>query len=99
VSSSHFAVLLPGCSEPHAHDIGERMRRDIDEFAIDDGRGAILYVTLSIGLVCWEPARHPVESSERLATQMEAEAEAAMQKAERAGGNSVSVARLGLLML
>jgi diguanylate cyclase (GGDEF)-like protein len=98
-STTHFAVLLPGCNEPHAHDIGERMRQDIDDFAIDDGRGAILYVTLSVGLVCWEPARHPVESSERLATQMESEAEAAMQKAERAGGNRVSVARLGLLML
>ncbi|MFT7286089.1 MAG: diguanylate cyclase (GGDEF)-like protein [Halieaceae bacterium] len=98
-SSTHFAVLLPGCNEPHAHDIGERMRQDIDDFAIDDGRGAVLYCTLSIGLVCWEPARQPVESSERLATQMESEAEAVMQKAERAGGNQVAVARLGLLML
>ncbi|EED33816.1 putative diguanylate cyclase (ggdef domain) [gamma proteobacterium NOR5-3] len=99
ISATHFSVLLPACNEPHAHDIGERMRQDIDEFAIDDGRGAVLHVSLSIGLVCWEPSRHPVESSERLATQMESEAEAAMQKAERGGGNRISVARLGLLML
>jgi diguanylate cyclase (GGDEF)-like protein len=99
VSDTHFAVLLPSCSEPHAHDIAERMRHDIDDFAIDDGRGAVLYVSLSIGLVCWEPARHPVESSERLSSQMESEAHTAMQKAERAGGNRVSVARIGLLML
>lgn len=99
ISATHFAVLLPACNEPHAHDIGERMRQDIDDFAIDDGRGAVLHVSLSIGLVCWEPSRHPVESSERLATQMESEAEGAMQMAERAGGNRISVARLGLLML
>ncbi|MDP5054325.1 MAG: GGDEF domain-containing protein [Congregibacter sp.] len=99
VSATHFAVLLPACNEPHAHDIGERMRQDIDDFAIDDGRGAVLHVSLSVGLVCWEPSRHPVESSERLATQMESEAESAMQKAARDGGNRISVARLGLLML
>lgn len=99
VSRTHFAILLPSCSEPHAHDIGDRMRRDIEDFAVDDGRGAVLYVSLSIGLVCWEPARHPVESSERLARQMESEAEAAMGKAVRAGGNRLSVARLGLLMV
>jgi diguanylate cyclase (GGDEF)-like protein len=98
-SDTHFTVMLPSCGEPHAHDIGERMRRDIDDFAIDDGRGAVLYVSLSIGLVCWEPSRHPIESSERLANQMESEAQSAMQKAERAGGNRVSVARIGLLML
>lgn len=99
ISSTHFAVLLPACNEPHGHDIAERMRQDIDEFAIDDGRGAVLHVSLSVGLVCWEPSRHPVESSERLATQMEAEAEVAMQNAERGGGNQISVARLGALML
>ena len=54
---------------------------------------------LSIGLVCWEPTRHPVESSDRLAGQMESEAMGAMDKSIRAGGNRISVARLGLLML
>lgn len=99
LSAGHLAVLLPSCSEPHAHDIGERMREDIENLAIDDGRGAVLHVTLSIGMVCWEPSRHPVESNERLTTQMESEAHNAMAAAERGGGNQISVARLGLLML
>lgn len=99
LSTTRFAVLLPGCSEPQAHDISERMRQAIENLAIDDGRGAVLYVTLSIGLVCWEPARHPVESDDRLSRQLESEAEGAMLSADRAGGNQVSVARLGLLML
>jgi diguanylate cyclase (GGDEF)-like protein len=99
IAKTHFAILLPACSEPHAHDIGERMRRDIDNFPIDDGRGAVLYVSLSIGLVCWEPARFPMEASDRLAQQLETEAEGAMGKAVRAGGNRISVARLGLLMV
>ena len=98
-SETQFTILLPGCNEPHGHDIGERIRRDIERFAIDDGRGAVLYVSLSIGLVCWEPTRHPVESSDRLAGQMESEAMGAMDKSIRAGGNRISVARLGLLML
>jgi diguanylate cyclase (GGDEF)-like protein len=99
LSMTRFAVLLPSCSEPHAHDIAERMRQAIEHLAIDNGRGAVLYVTLSIGLVSWEPARHPVESDDRLARQLESEAEGAMLTADRAGGNRVTVARLGLLML
>jgi diguanylate cyclase (GGDEF)-like protein len=99
LSTTQFAMLLPACSEPYAHDIAERMRRAIEQLAMDNGRGAVLYVTLSVGLVSWEPARHPVDSDERLAKQLESEAQAAMQGAERAGGNQVSVARLGLLML
>lgn len=99
LSQAQFAVLLPACGEPHAHDIGERMRGDIEHLAIDDGRGAILHATLSIGMVCWEPARHSVESNERLSAQMETEALGAMQSASRAGGNRISVARLGLLMV
>lgn len=99
IADTHFAALLPACNELHAHDIGERMRSDIDGFAIDDGRGAVLYITLSIGMVCWEPGRHPLDDSERLATQMQTETESAMQSARRAGGNRLSVARLGLLMI
>jgi len=99
LGGGQFAVLLPSCSEPHAHDIGERMRGDIEQMAIDDGRGAVLHATLSIGMLSWEPSRHPVESNERLAGQMETESQNAMQAAQRAGGNRVSVARLGLLML
>lgn len=94
-----FAILLPDCNEPYAYAIGERLRKDLQDFAIDDGRGAVLYVSLSLGLVSWDPARHPVEASERLASQMETEAQNAMEKSSRAGGDRISVARLGLLML
>ena len=54
LSRHKFAVLIPGSGEMLAREIAERMRRDIEEFAIDDGRGAVLQVTLSIGLVTWE---------------------------------------------
>jgi len=99
LTERHFGILLPACSEPNAYDIAERLRHDIDDFAMDDGRGSVLYVTLSIGVVCWEPANHPVDDNERLATQIADEAEVAMGKSSRAGGNRVSVARLGLLMV
>lgn len=99
VDAACFAILLPACNEPHAYGTGERLRRDLQNFAIDDGRGAVLYVSLSLGLVSWDPSRHPVEASERLAQQMEREAQNAMEKAARAGGDRLSVARLGLLML
>lgn len=99
VADGRFSVLLPSCNEPQAHAIGERLCRDIDELSVDDGRGAVFHVSLSIGLVCWEPAKLPMKSSERLASQIESEAEAAMHKAELEGGNTVSVARLGLLMV
>ena len=87
-----FAVLLPGCSEQHAHEIAERLRRDIESFPVDDGRGAVLYVTLSIGLVSWEPELHPLKDSERLAERLKSEARAAMRRMQSAGGNAVAVA-------
>lgn len=98
-ASGRFALLLPSCNESQAHSIGERLRGDIDRLAIDDGRGAVLYVTLSIGLVCWDPSRHPMNASDRLAQQMNAEAEAAMMRSEQGGGNRLSVGRVALLML
>jgi diguanylate cyclase (GGDEF)-like protein len=99
LDETRFAILLPACNEPNAYDIGERMRQDIDDFAMDDGRGSVLYVTLSVGIVCWEPSRHPSEDVERLAMQLDSEAETAMFKSVRAGGNRISVARVGLLMV
>lgn len=99
VSPGHFTVLLPNCSELHAHDIAERLRLEMQEFAIDDGQGAILHITLSTGLVAWDPRVLPIESTEHLAQQMESESEAALHRALREGGNTVSVARLGILMV
>jgi diguanylate cyclase (GGDEF)-like protein len=46
-----FAVLIPGSGEMLGQEIAERMRRDIEDFAIDDGRGAVLQVTVSIQII------------------------------------------------
>lgn len=94
-----FSVLLPHCGEPDAHTIAERFRLDLDQLALEDENGAVLYATLSVGMVCWNPVAHPVASTETLGKQLESEAESAMRRAEKAGGNQVSVARLGALML
>ncbi|MEM1141007.1 MAG: diguanylate cyclase [Pseudomonadota bacterium] len=97
--TGQFSALLPDCNEPNAHAIAERLRSDLDQYVPEDPNGVALYVSLSIGMVCWNPRAHPVASSERLGAQLEREAESAMRTAERAGGNQISVAHLGLLML
>jgi len=99
IADDKFAALLPACSEHHGHDIAERMCRDIDDFAIDDGRGGVLYTTLSIGVVTWTPEALPADNLERLAVLLQAEAETAMAQSVLAGGNRVSIARLGALMV
>jgi hypothetical protein len=75
------------------------MRVDIDDFAIDDGRGAILHVTLSIGVVTWEPRHFPAVDMAQLAKQLESEASKAVQAAAGGGGNSIVIGRLGTLMV
>ena len=99
VSPGHFTLLLPHCNEPQAHEAAERVRSDIENFSIDDGQGASLYVTLSSGLVVWDPQLLPIESTDQLVNQMETKAEAALHRAVREGGNTVSVGRLGALIL
>lgn len=93
-----FGLLLPACSEPHGHDIGERLCADIRDFAIDDGRGGVLYTTLSIGVVSWDPATLPSDSREWLIALFESEAASALAKTARRGGDGVSISRLGALM-
>jgi diguanylate cyclase (GGDEF)-like protein len=99
IDRGRFAAILPACNEPQAHSIGERLCRDVAELAVDDGRGGSFQVSLSIGLISWEPVALPMRSSERLALQMQSEADAALARAVADGGDTVSVARLGLLML
>ncbi len=59
LGEARFAVLIPDSSEMVAQEIAERMRLDIESFAVDDGRGAVLQVTISAGLVTWEPQQFP----------------------------------------
>lgn len=99
LDNDHFGVLLPACSEPHGHDIGERLCSDIRDFAIDDGRGGVLYSTFSIGVVSWDPATLPSDSRERLVAMLESESASALAKIVTRGGNGVSISRLGALMI
>ena len=80
LSRHKFAVLIPGSGEMLAQDIAERMRLDIEDFAIDDGRGAVLQVTVSIGLVTWEPNQYPAVDMPQLARQMQSVGEKALEK-------------------
>lgn len=99
LSDAGLAVLIPGSGEALGHDIAERMRNDIEGFAIDDGRGAVLEVTLSIGVMTWDPQQFPAVDMVQLARQMEAEARKAVDASLAAGGNKVTIGRLSTLMV
>jgi diguanylate cyclase (GGDEF)-like protein len=99
LEGARLAVLVPGSSEVMAGDIAERIRRDVEAFAIDDGRGANLQVTLSIGFVCWESQRFPAVDMAQLARQVEATADKALAAAKDKGGNQTVVNRLTTLMV
>ena len=99
LSRSKFALLIPGSGEVLGEEIAERMREDIDNFAVDDGRGAVLQVTLSIGMVTWEPQQYPAIDMPHLARQMETSANKALANAQATGGNSISLSRLSTLIV
>tara|TARA_R110002110_G_scaffold91264_2_gene237560 strand:- start:181181 stop:182326 length:1146 start_codon:yes stop_codon:yes gene_type:complete len=99
LASHKLAVLVPGSGEMLAQDIAERMRHDIEDFAIDDGHGAVLQVTVSIGLVTWQPQQYPAVDMPQLARQMEAAASKALGNAQSLGGNQVAQSRLSTLIV
>lgn len=99
LSRSKFAVLIPGSGEVLGEDVAQRMRRDIEDFAVDDGRGAVLQVTLSIGLVTWDPHQYPAVDMPHLARQMENVASKALVSAQEKGGNQLSLGRLSTLIV
>jgi diguanylate cyclase (GGDEF)-like protein len=99
LSRSHMAVLIPGSGESLGSDIAERMRQDIEDFAIDDGRGAVLQVTISIGMVTWEPQQYPAVDMAQLAKQMETVGLKALDDARAKGGNSLAISRLATLIV
>lgn len=94
-----FAVLLPATGEVLAAEVAERARLDVEDFPIDDGRGAILQVCLSIGMVTWEPGQYPAVDMARLARQMETVANTGLENAKSRGGNCVGHARLSTMMV
>jgi len=99
LSGSVLAVLVPGCGEVMGQEIAERMRSDLEDFAIDDGRGAVLQVTLSIGVVSWEPELYPAVDMQQLAKQFHTVVDKGLRSAQSQNGNLVSVARLSTLMV
>ncbi|MFV8818221.1 diguanylate cyclase domain-containing protein [Haliea sp. E17] len=99
LARARLAVLLPACNESRGEDIAERIRQDIDDFAIDDGRGAVLQVTLSVGMVTWEPQHYPAVDMEQLAKQIETVSKKALGDARARGGNCTAVSRLAPLLV
>ena len=99
LSRSRMAVLIPGSGESLGGDIAERMRQDIEDFAIDDGRGAVLQVTISIGMVTWEPQQYPAIDMVQLAKQMESVGLKALDNARAKGGNRLVQSRLATLIV
>ncbi|MFT4518701.1 MAG: diguanylate cyclase (GGDEF)-like protein [Halioglobus sp.] len=94
LTKPRFAVLIPSSGEMLGQDIAERMRLDIENFSIDDGRGAVLQVTMSVGLLAWEPQQFPAVDMAELARQMESVATKALEEARSKGGNCVTQGRL-----
>ena len=89
-----FAVVVPAGGEVVGQEVAGRMCRDIEAFSIDDGRGAVLQVTISVGLVSWEPQQFPAVDMAQLAQQMEAVGSRALHDAKARGGNCVARSRL-----
>ena len=95
---SRFAVLLPASGEMVSLDIAERMRNDIEGFTIDDGRGAVLQVYISAGLVAWEPGQFPAVDMQQLARQMQVVGNKALDDVMARGGNCVGQSRLSTMV-
>ncbi len=98
LSDSRLAVLLTGTGEVAAGEVAERIRIDIEGFMVDDGRGGALQVTVSIGLVTWEPQQYPAVDMAQLARQMQSVGIRAVQAASASNGNQVKLSRLATLM-
>jgi diguanylate cyclase (GGDEF)-like protein len=99
LSKATLAVLIPACGEVLGQEIAERMRIDLQDFAIDDGRGGVLHVTVSIGLVSWEPKHYPAVDMFQLAKQIHSVANKGLLRALSKNGNQVSIARLSTLII
>lgn len=99
VATAGFALILPGCPEMKAHEIAERIRSDSEFMEIDDGRGANLFASVSIGQVSWNPKNYPAVNMEQLATQMQNSARGGLQRAGVGVGNRVCMVRLTAMLV
>jgi diguanylate cyclase (GGDEF)-like protein len=98
LKGSRFALLLPGCPEDMGQEIGERMRSETEFMEIDDGRGANLFASLSIGMSTWAPQNYPAINMEQLSEQLKSNATSAMVRSHTDGGNRVSLSRLAAML-
>lgn len=98
ITGSRFALLLPGCAEAKAQEIAERIRSDTEFMEIDDGRGANLFASLSIGITAWAPQNYPAINMEQLAEQLKTNGLQALERSHSEGGNRVSVSRLAAML-
>lgn len=89
-----FAIMLPGCGEREAQEIAERIRAEIEALEIDDGRGANLFVTASVGLCTWYPEHYPAVNMEQLASQLVTSSQQALGRAKASGRNQIATGRL-----
>ena len=94
-----IALLVPGSGEVRTREIAERQRGNVGGMSIDDGRGAVLQVTLSSGLATWEPEHYPAVDMPQLAVQLRAAADKALNRSRSEMGDKVSVARLATLLV
>lgn len=99
LSDSRLAALLTATGEAPASEVAERLRKDIEGFLIDDGRGAVMQVTLSLGLVTWEPHQYPAVDMAQLAKQMQSVGTKAVRGAIAGNGNQLKLGRLSTLMI
>lgn len=95
---SRFALLLPACPEDKGQEIGERIRSETEFMEIDDGRGANLFASLSIGMSTWAPQNYPAINMEQLAEQLKNNSTSAMERSRQGGGNRVSLSRLAAML-
>ncbi len=98
LQGSHYALLLPGCPEDKGQEIGERIRSETEFMEIDDGRGANLFASLSIGLSTWSPQNYPAINMEQLAEQLKSRSNEALERSLQGGGNRVSLSRLAAML-
>lgn len=97
--TSRFAVLLPACGEAKGHEIVESLRSETEFMEIDDGRGANLFASLSVGLVTWNPQSYPAINMEKLARQVVSAAQQGVRRSTTGGGNRVSIVRLTTILV
>ncbi len=90
IDSAHLAMLIFGCTQSRTAEIAERLRQHIEAMDIDDGRGAVLHATISIGVVTWDPERSQLENDEQVARLINATAAQALAGAIEGGGNQVA---------